>query len=51
MEECPHTDCVYNKNCAIMGITKKVPKKDEKCSYYAKEVVKKVSAKKTEESE
>jgi hypothetical protein len=34
--ECPHKECVHSDDCAIIDITKKVPKKKESCSYYKK---------------
>jgi len=34
LEKCPFKDCVNYIDCGIIEITKKVPKKDGKCSYY-----------------
>jgi hypothetical protein len=34
--ECPHKECASSEDCAIIDITKKVPKKKESCSYYSK---------------
>jgi len=34
--ECSHKECASADECAILDITKKIPKKAESCSYYRK---------------
>ena len=43
LNNCPFTDCVNYMEpcCIIIEITKKVPKKDNKCSYYRNSKMKK----------
>lgn len=40
--ECPHKECVSSQDCAILDITKKIPKKLDSCSYSSKRKEKKV---------
>jgi hypothetical protein len=34
--ECQHKECSFSDDCAILDITKKVPKKLDSCSYSKK---------------
>jgi hypothetical protein len=34
--ECPYKECAHSDECAILDITKKIPKKMDSCSYSKK---------------
>ena len=34
--ECPYKECTHSDECAILDITKKIPKKMDSCSYSKK---------------